>query len=435
MDRRIALLPLLALTGTSLSGCVAVAIPAIAGSAIFRTQTDGKDAGKPKQAESRPAPAVAAVTPRPAPAPAPAPKPTVTVMPSSAQPPAAAPAPVQVAIPAPKPVTPPPAAVPVPVQVAVPAARPATPPAAAPAPAPVPVVRPAPVLAAAPAITAAPKPVTPPAAAKPASGPALTPSAPIPAAPARVIIPAPAPKPVTPPAAAPAPAPVPAQAPVPAIAAAPVIRPQPGAPSASFPDPSNPLPAEQNSFARFVRYGQASARGVAGGADLASAMLSDPVALDGKRRRCAVGEQLVALIDLDPAGGVFTPPANPAKQSSLALGLAVLRQAGVEIAWLSDLPVNQSGQVRSALEMSGLDQRGVDIISLRRDENDSKQQRKENLAGITCIVAIAGDERADFDDRFKYLRSPEAGAGLEPVIGDGWFLISSLFSEAQSAGQ
>jgi len=57
------------------------------------------------------------------------------------------------------------------------------------------------------------------------------------------------------------------------------------------------------------------------------------------------------------------------------------------------------------------------------------------IAGITCIVDIAGDERADFDERFKYLRNPEAGAGLEPVIGDGWFLITSLFAEAVSAGQ
>jgi hypothetical protein len=203
----------------------------------------------------------------------------------------------------------------------------------------------------------------------------------------------------------------------------------------SYPDPARPLPPEQGGFARFVRYGQATARGVDGGADLLSAMLSDPVALDGKRRRCAVGEQLVALIDLDPVGSVFAPPANPAKQPSLALGLAVLREAGVEIAWLSDLPVIQSGLVRTALEQAGLDPRGQDIISLRRDENDSKQQRKENLAGITCIVAIAGDERPDFDERYKYLRSPEAGAGLEPVIGDGWFLISALFNEAGNGGQ
>lgn len=174
--------------------------------------------------------------------------------------------------------------------------------------------------------------------------------------------------------------------------------------------------------------------GASDGADLLSAVLSDPIALDGKRRRCAIGEQPVAVIDLDPKGGTFDPPANPVKQPSLSAGLALLRQAGVEIAWLSDLSTTQSGLLRTALEQSGLDPRGEDIISLRRDEDDTKQKRKDNLAGITCIVAIAGDERPDFDKRYKYLRSPEAGAGIEPLIGDGWFLIEPLFAaEGQAA--
>ena len=74
-------------------------------------------------------------------------------------------------------------------------------------------------------------------------------------------------------------------------------------PPAAYPDPDRPLKPEQLSFARFVRYGQASALGVRNGANFPSAMLSDPVALDGKRRRCTPGEQLIAVIDLDPAGG------------------------------------------------------------------------------------------------------------------------------------
>jgi len=330
MDRRIALLPLLALAGTSLSGCVAVAIPALAGSAMLGSRVidnDGEDAPEP-------APAVA-TAPAPAPAPAPAvkpvPVPTVTVMTAATVSPTPAPAPAPVAAPAPV--------------VTAPPARPA-----------------------APAVS---------------------------------------------------------------VAAAPVA----AAPSAAYPDPANPISSDQFGFARFVRYGQASAVGARNGADLLSAMLIDPVALDGKRRRCSAGEQPVALIDLDPKNGVFNPPANPAKLPGLALGLAVLREAGVEIAWLSDLSSTQSGALRTALEQSGLDPRGEDIISLRRDGEDNKQQRKDNLAGITCIVAIAGDERPDFDERFKYLRSPAAGAGLEPLIGDGWFLIPSLFLAAEAGGE
>ncbi|MBU7579848.1 MAG: hypothetical protein KAF27_05175 [Porphyrobacter sp.] len=198
-------------------------------------------------------------------------------------------------------------------------------------------------------------------------------------------------------------------------------------PDVSYPDPNRPIAPEQANFARFVRYGYASARAAAAGEELPSAVLADPVALDGKRRRCAKGEQLVAMIDLDPAGGQFVPPAAPAADPGLAIGLAVLRDAGVEIAWLSDLSTDQSGALRTALEQSGLDPRGQDIISLRREGGDGKQARRDNLSGIACIIAIAGDERPDFDERFKYLLNPEAGSGIEPLIGDGWFLIPSLF--------
>lgn len=358
MNRKLVLLPALMLAATSLSGCVAVAIPALAGSAMVgsRVIDDNDDAANTDAAAAQPA-----STPASAPARAPA---------AVASAPAVIPAPT-------------PASVPVPT---------ATPtPTPAPAPAPAPSATPTPVA------------VTPP--------PPAVRIAAIPAAPPRPVA-SPAPPPIAPPPARAAP-------PQGALAAPP--------PAAAYPDPATPLTSAQMGFARFVRYGQASALGAKGGADLLSAMLTDPVALDGQRRRCAPGEQPVALIDLDPTGGIFAPPDNPARQPGLALGLAVMREAGVVIAWLSDMSVNQSGNLRTALEQSGLDPRGEDIIALRRNGDDGKQQRMNNLAGIACIVAIAGDDRADFDERFKYLRNPEAGAGLEPIIGDGWFLIEPIF--------
>lgn len=203
---------------------------------------------------------------------------------------------------------------------------------------------------------------------------------------------------------------------------------EPALPAADVaPVPPAAAPASDPAdFARFVRYVGAAAREAKGGAQLSSALLADPVALDGRRRRCAAGEQLVAVIDLDPAGGVFVPPASPARLPGIALGLQILREAGVEIAWISDFPTERSGSVRTALEQAGLDPRGQDILSLRRDEGDAKEQRRASLGGFACIVAIAGDERSDFEARFKYLRKPEAGAALEGLIGDGWFLVAPL---------
>ncbi len=319
MKRRIVLVPLLALASTSLSGCVAAAIPALAGAGMIGTRIDGDGPGDTPRAASAPAPeAPAAAAVRPAP------DPEVIVAPSASPPP----------------------------------------PVAAPAPAPAP----APMIAAAPAEVAAP---------------------------------------VAPPVAAVAPV-------------APPVAPPSGAPR-----------AEQFGFSQFVRYGRGVAAVSAGATGPLSAMLADPIALDGQRKRCAPGQQPVAVIDLDPAGGLFDPPADPERIPAAALGLAVLREAGVQIAWLSDLPVAQIGAVRTALEIAGLDLRGQDIVSLRRDPEDRKQARKESLAATSCIIAIAGDAKPDFDERFQYLRNPEAGAALETAIGDGWFLIDPIFPVAK----
>lgn len=195
---------------------------------------------------------------------------------------------------------------------------------------------------------------------------------------------------------------------------------------ATEPVPDKPV-AKTTGFAQLVRYGRAAALGRSAQTGSLSAILSDPFALDGQRARCPVGQQHVVLIDLDPAGGVFVPPAAAERQQGLILGLAVLREAGAVIAWISDLSVDESGSLRNALESSGLDPRGEDIISLRREGDERKQERRDNLARTACIVAIGGDERADFDERFRYLRNPAAGADLEKVIGDGWFLIDPLF--------
>jgi hypothetical protein len=341
MDRRIALLPLLALAGTSLSGCVAAAIPVLASGAIVGSRVDGE--GPDRQAASRPeAPAPAAA--------AAAPAPSIAVKTPAASAPAPAPAAAPVAAPAPAP-----AAVPS-------AAR-----ASASAPAPAPRIPAAPVIAS-----------SSPAAAAPAAAAAVPPP----------------------------------PAPAPAV----------GAPAASR--------GPQLGFAQLVRYGRGVAAVSAQSTGPLSAMLADPVALDGTRKRCEAGKQPVAIIDLDPAGAEFAPPAKLEKDTGRALGLAVLREAGVQIAWVSDAPVNRIGAVRTALEESGLDPRGEDIVSLRRDAEDRKQARMVTLAATACVIAIAGDEKPDFDERFRYLKTPEAGTALEAAIGDGWFLIEPVFPAA-----
>lgn len=303
------------------------------------------------------------------------------------------------------------------------AATPAPVPAAAPDPAPAPVADaepPAPAPAPAPVEAPAPPP-------EPAPDPVVDapPAAPAPVATAPA---APAPEPAAEPAPEPEaePAPEPGSAPAPAEV-----------PAASPPAATDSVPAPEmdraTGFARLVRYARNLSLARAPDKGIISSMLADPVALDGQRRRCAPGTQPVVLIDLDPAGGVFSVPATPARQQSIILGFAVLREARVVIAWISDLPVEQSGALRAALAQSGLDPRGEDIISLRRDED--KQTRRENLAATSCIIAIGGDERPDFDIRLRYLKNPEAGAQLERLIGDGWFLTDPLLNAEGDTAQ
>lgn len=192
-------------------------------------------------------------------------------------------------------------------------------------------------------------------------------------------------------------------------------------------------------FARFADFALAATRPAGVQADDVagplSAMLADPVALDGERKPCSDQQALAVLIDLDPAGGQFNEPARLPDLPEHAAALAALREAGVAISWVSQRPITATGAIRSALEASGLDPRGQDVLVLARDPADRKQVLRETLAANSCIIAIAGDERADFDERFRYLRNPAAGARLETLIGEGpWFLIRNIFPPTSSTG-
>ena len=52
-----------------------------------------------------------------------------------------------------------------------------------------------------------------------------------------------------------------------------------------------------------------------------------------------------------------------------------------------------------------------------------KQTRRDDFARAYCVVAMAGDERADFDELFAYLRDPTAALPLEKLVGQGWFIV------------
>jgi len=67
-----------------------------------------------------------------------------------------------------------------------------------------------------------------------------------------------------------------------------------------------------------------------------------------------------------------------------------------------------------------------------RYPGDRKQTRRDDLANVSCVIAIAGDSRTDFNELFEYLVKPEAALALELLIGQGWFLIPQALTQPSS---
>lgn len=158
-----------------------------------------------------------------------------------------------------------------------------------------------------------------------------------------------------------------------------------------------------------------------------SAILADPGALAPTTRECSVHPAAV-LIDLDPEGSVLDPAATLRADPMFARTLAALRAQGVAVAWVSGNTADRAGAIRRALTASGLDPAGRDELALLRYPEERKQTRRDDVSKQLCIVAIAGDERGDFDELFQYLKDPARAGALDALIGKGWFLIPQPLS-------
>ncbi|MHA7820335.1 MAG: hypothetical protein ACX930_11875 [Erythrobacter sp.] len=190
--------------------------------------------------------------------------------------------------------------------------------------------------------------------------------------------------------------------------------------TAPVPPPPAPRPLATGAFASLINY--ANRQQARSAESRASAVLADRASLMPTRAPCGDAEPTV-LIDLDPDGATFDPTNVPRAAPGLSGALAQMRAWGVKIAWISGNAQGQFGAIREALNRSGLDLDNSDQLLLMRYPEDRKQTRREDLAASSCLIAIAGDQRTDFDELFEYLLNPEAAAALDPLIENGWFLI------------
>ncbi len=166
------------------------------------------------------------------------------------------------------------------------------------------------------------------------------------------------------------------------------------------------------------------AAGEAGSADAVtrSALLDDPAALEPVRAPCDADIPVV-LIDLDPADGLMPLQNAAIANSSLVTVVEGFRLQGIAIAWITDREPTDAAAIRRILLESYLDPTGRDPLFVQRYPGETKQERRQALLETHCVLAIAGDERADFDDLYTYIRDQSFATGLEPMIGEGWFLI------------
>ncbi|MFC3098192.1 hypothetical protein [Alteraurantiacibacter palmitatis] len=222
--------------------------------------------------------------------------------------------------------------------------------------------------------------------------------------PLAVPTPAPNPAPVQQEVAAPVPAPAVADAPTPA-------------PSATDAAPALPI-APASPYAAFHRF---VLERLAAPAGRPSMLLADPPALSPELLTCNALPPAV-LIDLDPAGGLLPLGTGARTDSALPAFLGDLRQRGITIYWISGHGPGEARAIRNALVETRLDPAGEDPLIVNRFARENKQSRRRALATTDCLLAILGDERADFDDLYEYVRSLEVAGELEVHIGRGWFL-------------
>ena len=183
---------------------------------------------------------------------------------------------------------------------------------------------------------------------------------------------------------------------------------------------SAPLPTT-GPFAGLHAY---AGRQLVEGAEPQSAVLSDPTRLMPDRAQCRA-DLVAVLVDLDPADGLVSLSSLENADPALVAVLEDLRSRGVAVAWMTDRTPEEAGLVRARLRESGLDTAGRDPLFVQRYPGETKQARRKALGETHCLIAILGDERADFDNLYDYIRDPGVALGLEELFDNGWFLIDN----------
>lgn len=176
----------------------------------------------------------------------------------------------------------------------------------------------------------------------------------------------------------------------------------------------------KNAYVPFARYAldQASIR--ERGEAVRSAVLVEQVSLLKPDTLYCGNLPMAVLIDIDIAPG--TPSEIEIEpQNGFGPLLQILRESSIRVMWTGDMTASAAAPILAALRKGDDPALRDEDIVLLRDKNSRKQEQKWQLARSNCVVAIAGDSKADFDELYLYLRNPDYAIRLESFMGRGWF--------------
>lgn len=185
-----------------------------------------------------------------------------------------------------------------------------------------------------------------------------------------------------------------------------------------------PIDPNPSPYGDFANYALAQSAKLAAGDGVKSAILIPRVNIFKPQTVSCKAKPLAVLIDLDAESEDQWLNADTLyRQNGLAGSLDALRKAEISVIWLSDQPATAADSVAAVLEDAGFAAADSDdFLFLDRGGEDRKQVRRWDAARSYCIVAVAGDERSDFDELYDYLRSPDGAISLDHMFGNGWFI-------------
>jgi hypothetical protein len=194
---------------------------------------------------------------------------------------------------------------------------------------------------------------------------------------------------------------------------------------------------DSSPYANFAAYALKQSARLAEGEGVRSVVLVPRVDIFNPETMDCEHKPLAVVIDLDDVTGRDWIKAETLyRQNGLIEVLNSLRAAEISVIWLSEQPAAASALISAILNEAGFTQtESDDFLFLDRGAEDRKQVRRWDAARNYCIVAMAGDDRADFDELYDYLRDPDGAITLNNMFNNGWFLTPPPFVEATEAAK